>query len=299
MTEFYQNTLFKINMLVFVQSLSDPTGVADYSRWDLNGDGYTGGENKARFNLDIDYNDQKASQYTQISKIIYGNKVIFDENELTDKEILCYYAFSELYNPDDRGSLAADLGDFCIPKLTAVLRVAASSSAPDWNGLPAKIELTNLTNTAPNGTIYNPIRFQLFGTGNPNCSSGERGGPVFSSQVESGTAFYAARRTTNVPYSTIQPNNTPCSSFVAFKTILDPVTNEAKIGKIWINGAQRALGSFGGVLANWEYQVRFYGGDPENSYAGKQCQVGVVPNSGIFALGFDADCSYELFFTVR
>jgi hypothetical protein len=71
-------------------------GAKDYSRYDLNGDGKTGGDSKAKFNLDMDY----PPTYSTVHQIVEGNDVSFDENSLTDLEILCYYAYSRLYTGD-------------------------------------------------------------------------------------------------------------------------------------------------------------------------------------------------------
>ena len=71
-------------------------GAKDYSRYDLNGDGKTGGDSKAKFNLDMDY----PPTYSTVHQIVEGNDVSFDENSLTDLDILCYYAYSPLYTGD-------------------------------------------------------------------------------------------------------------------------------------------------------------------------------------------------------
>jgi hypothetical protein len=86
---------------VFLTSL--PTvaqGTLDYSRYDLNGDGYTGGSTTARFDLDI--NDPPA--WTTARANING-PVWFDETQVTDLDVLCYYAHSSLY-PTDAQSIA-------------------------------------------------------------------------------------------------------------------------------------------------------------------------------------------------
>jgi hypothetical protein len=72
--------------------------VARYSRSDLNGDGYNGGREgfKQKFNLDIDY----PPTFTTVKQTIEGQEVEFDENSVTDNDILCYYAYSNLYTGD-------------------------------------------------------------------------------------------------------------------------------------------------------------------------------------------------------
>ena len=66
-----------------------------YSRVDLNGDGFDGGGDgyKKRFNLDLDY----PPTYTVVTQSIEGENVAFNEASLSDNDILCYYAYSDLY----------------------------------------------------------------------------------------------------------------------------------------------------------------------------------------------------------
>jgi uncharacterized protein (TIGR02145 family) len=67
-------------------------GKLDYSRYDLNGDGFTGGGSTDRFDLTMD------GGYTEATVTIGQNQISFDEKNLTDLNILCYYAYSDLYN---------------------------------------------------------------------------------------------------------------------------------------------------------------------------------------------------------
>ena len=67
----------------------------DYSRYDLNGDGITGGGRMERFDLNID-----GLFASQVSLTIQGNTINYDETRLTDMQILCYYAYSPLYTGD-------------------------------------------------------------------------------------------------------------------------------------------------------------------------------------------------------
>ena len=85
----------KHDLTAFVDAFLAANGTArDFSRFDLNGDGYTGGTTRrARFNLDID----PAQVYGGVMQDIRGTTVTYDENLVTDWEVLCYYAFSPLY----------------------------------------------------------------------------------------------------------------------------------------------------------------------------------------------------------
>ena len=80
----------------FLAEFDTANGAKDYSRYDLNGDGLTGGTETRPFNLNMNY----PPTYTSVSQTIEGNSVSFDENSLTDLDILCYYAYSPLYTGD-------------------------------------------------------------------------------------------------------------------------------------------------------------------------------------------------------
>ncbi|TVQ69215.1 MAG: T9SS C-terminal target domain-containing protein [Balneolaceae bacterium] len=69
-------------------------GTLDYSRFDLNGDGITGGEGTDRFDLTMD------GGYAVVQQNIEETLIAFDEGNLTDLEILCYYAYSDIYEGD-------------------------------------------------------------------------------------------------------------------------------------------------------------------------------------------------------
>jgi len=79
-------------VLVYDDTLQ--TGKLDYSRYDLNGDGITGGSSTDRFDLNMD------GRFTEAAVIIRETPIILDENKLTDIDILCYYAYSNLYVGD-------------------------------------------------------------------------------------------------------------------------------------------------------------------------------------------------------
>jgi hypothetical protein len=79
-----------------------PAASADFSRYDLNGDGFTtAGALRERFDLDRHGSTQfGAAAYGVVTQHINGVDVRFDENALTDLEILCYYAYSPLFSAD-------------------------------------------------------------------------------------------------------------------------------------------------------------------------------------------------------
>jgi hypothetical protein len=102
---------------------AQPVGLLDYSRYDLNGDGYTGGNKTGHFDLDI--NDPPA--FTTVTQDINGNTFSFNENSLTDMQILCYYAYSDLYSGD--ATTRKDLLRDRCAQLTAELTFPSSISS--------------------------------------------------------------------------------------------------------------------------------------------------------------------------
>lgn len=104
------NRFDEVDLINFKVKLTSPTPTSarDYSRYDLNGDGFTGGTETARFNLDMNLKPgTQASNYSTISRLIAGVTQSFDETKLTDEQILCYYSYGDLYkgNPTTRDSL--------------------------------------------------------------------------------------------------------------------------------------------------------------------------------------------------
>ncbi len=68
----------------------------DWSVYDLNGDGWTGGSGESRMDLDIN----NLPGFSTVTRDINGEEVTFDETRITDEEVLCYYAWSDLYTGD-------------------------------------------------------------------------------------------------------------------------------------------------------------------------------------------------------
>ena len=85
------------------------TGTLDYGRHDLNGNAFTGGANKEWFDLDMD------GAYGTVSYTFNGQSATLNEKELTDFQILCYYAYSNLYkgDPAHRDTLMAPFAEQC------------------------------------------------------------------------------------------------------------------------------------------------------------------------------------------
>jgi hypothetical protein len=100
------------DVAVLKSELEAANGATDYSRFDLNGDGNTGGPARRRF--DLDANELPA--YSHLTRTIGGGSRDFDESALTDLDVLCYYAFSPLFQVVSGLASAADLlGDNALP----------------------------------------------------------------------------------------------------------------------------------------------------------------------------------------
>jgi hypothetical protein len=272
------------DLLAFKNALttSGAGNMPDYSRYDLNGDGYTGGTRTRRFNLNMNLTSTQASIYGTVTRKLGATNVTFDEETLTDVQILCYYAYGDLYagDPAARGSI---IGPLCGSAPSATLVV--NTVVPGWTGLPASIDLANLVQrTIP--------QFQVSGS---NCE--ERGGPIYSSFVDSTATLYAARTVTGVPSQQFGPsiNRNNCSSFVAVKPVVNPANPSDVKTRVWINGTGRAV-SFGIGSPDWEYQVRYDSGDPFTG-ANKRCEIGTVPNIGNFVVAATtSQCTHTLNF---
>jgi hypothetical protein len=130
----------------FLGRFSAADGAKDYSRYDLNGDGRTGGTETRSFNLDMDY----PPTYVTVHQIVENNSVSFNENNLTDLQILCYYAYSRLYtgDTDKRKDLLSDRCAQLTANVTFPLSIQAGGSGtlqvwagyllpngdPQWSG---------------------------------------------------------------------------------------------------------------------------------------------------------------------
>jgi subtilisin family serine protease len=92
----------------------DPS-TPDYSRFDLNGDGYTGGSKTAR--MDLDPNGSMRFGAPVISEVFFelaGAETVFDERAVTDAQALCFYANTALYSGTDLAARDALLAPLCV-----------------------------------------------------------------------------------------------------------------------------------------------------------------------------------------
>jgi hypothetical protein len=105
----YLRRLYFVDQTGSITNEAPTSTAADFSRYDLNGDGFTtSGSRRERFDLDrVGSAQYGRTQYSTVTQDIEGQVTGFDETALTDIEILCYYAYSPLYegNPDARKTL--------------------------------------------------------------------------------------------------------------------------------------------------------------------------------------------------
>ena len=110
----------------------------DWSRSDLNGDGFTGGEaNRTALDLDPSGSPRGgAPQLGIITITINGIPVQFDERSVSDKEALCFWAYSGLYggsasaresvlNATDCGAVRGRTGAITITNRAGVVHASA------------------------------------------------------------------------------------------------------------------------------------------------------------------------------
>jgi hypothetical protein len=94
----------EVDLEAFAAAILDSSGVGSpkWDRFDLNGDGFTGGVAAGRFDLDkVGSTRCGTSVYSMVSQVIEGSPVSFDESAVSDKDVLCYYAYSALYTGDE------------------------------------------------------------------------------------------------------------------------------------------------------------------------------------------------------
>ncbi len=98
----------------------DPTA-ADLSRFDLNGDGFTGGSRVERFDLDRVASTQYGhTDYSNpVTLEVGGEQTTLHKGAVTDLQILCFYAYSPLYTGDEAAREQL-LAEKCVPVTVTV-----------------------------------------------------------------------------------------------------------------------------------------------------------------------------------
>ena len=161
----------------FVSELDTRGGTLfDYSRYDLNGNGRTGGTTKDRFDLDA----SAPAAWTRITETIEGSTQEFDETALTDVLILCYYAYSPLYTGDDtlRTTLLAGR---CSPAV-ATLEVHSGSLTVAAFALPASHQ-EQLVRPNPQTDLTTPWEFRAAQAVTSFLGTGLYDATIFSDRV--------------------------------------------------------------------------------------------------------------------
>lgn len=262
---------------------------ATFSPFDLNGDGFIGDPSKrAPFDLKFDHSGGQSPSYDLLTQYPNATKISLDEKSVSDFEVLCYYVNSSLFDPAGLNDFETELAAISRNVVPArriscnerTVNLYVNTTFPNWELLPAKIILSNFSPTFPATSAGNSAT-----CANQGEPPGERGTPLFSSFVPKAVPISAAIDVLGVPTQSGRVSNRRnCSSFFA--------TNGAQV---WINATARAVFGFGGsVVSDWEYQVRYSNGDPNNNNLGKQCVVGTVPGSGVFLASFNSSaCSHD------
>lgn len=104
----------------------EPTTRA-YSRFDLNGDGFTGGSRTTRMDLDPSGSTRfGAPQLTTFSGQAGGAVRTYNEQAITDALALCFFATSALYTGADLAARDALLSQLCAPASAAPIVLSGS-----------------------------------------------------------------------------------------------------------------------------------------------------------------------------
>lgn len=86
----------------------------DYGRFDLNGDGFTGGVRTTPMDVDPSGSTRfGARQLTTLQVTIGSSTLTINESAVTDAQALCFYARSALYSGTDAAARDALLSDLC------------------------------------------------------------------------------------------------------------------------------------------------------------------------------------------
>lgn len=114
-----------------ISEIPIPVGTLDFGRYDLNGDGSTTASSAAvsRFDLDrVGSTQYGGAIYTSVSEQIEGQTISFDENNLSDLQILCYYAYSDMFvgSTDARKSLLGGRCGLTVEPATVTLTFGAT-----------------------------------------------------------------------------------------------------------------------------------------------------------------------------
>jgi subtilisin family serine protease len=133
------------DLAAFVAAFDAANGDADYGRYDLNGDGATGGDGVDRF--DLDASSPPAWDFSARRPVL-GVPIRHAEEELTDLDVLCYEAAGPLYRGDTavRDQFFAER---CLPPAAIDVQFPAFVSPGVSHALRISVRRTDMDDVLP------------------------------------------------------------------------------------------------------------------------------------------------------
>jgi hypothetical protein len=114
-----------------------------YSRFDLNGDGFTGGSRTTRMDLDPSGSTRfGAPELNSFNRPFAGVAVTYNELAVTDAKALCFYATSALYTGTDLAARDELLSELC-PAVTLTAQLPNPMSGPQTLTVGAQAPAAN------------------------------------------------------------------------------------------------------------------------------------------------------------
>ena len=127
-------------------------GTPDWSRYDLNGDGTTGGSATTKFDLDrVGSTRHGAAAYSVVAQRVGDEDIDFNENDLADVDIMCYYAYSGLFEESDADVRTELLGDVCTEAQIAEITFTFDDDLQGWSPGTSGKELDSVEHVDANG----------------------------------------------------------------------------------------------------------------------------------------------------
>jgi hypothetical protein len=234
----------------FLSELDNAAGARDWSRFDLNGDGRTGGMTTARFDLDVG----DPPDWTMVDRPD-GLGDPFDETAVTDLDVLCYYANSPLYvgSQEDRATLLA--GRPC-----PVLTLAASLPSSITPGTPETLVVSVLEEDDMGARPLANAYVELTATGGntmPSSGSTDAQGELaaqvsidptanaveVTARVLTGPGGTELAHTTVASQSTMPPIAANCSVYLAVGVVPSQTTQVGPLMATSTDGPVEVTGS--------------------------------------------------------